>query len=58
MIPATLCALLAIGLAFKMPWSAQYGTFGDFVMATVMSCAAFTYIVWFLENWRASKEDL
>ena len=56
MIPATLCALLAIGLAFKMPWNPEHDTLGGLVAALVISCAAPVYLIWFLENWRASKE--
>ena len=56
MIPATLCALVAIGLAFRVPQSA--GNFIDGVLIVVMGQAAIIYVFWFAENWRASKEEL
>ena len=56
MIPATLCGLVAIGLAFRAPQSA--GNFIDGVLIVVMGQAAIIYATWVAENWRASKEDL
>lgn len=47
MIPATLCALVAIGLAFRMPSGWKFGL-----------VAGYVYVRWLAENWRASKEGL
>lgn len=58
MIPATLCALLAIGLAFRLPWDMNPSTVEEHVLGAVLFASAGAYVLWFLANWRASKEDL